>query len=540
MDIFSTCPIVPSLRKLMVMWFKSCFFIYISLFICNCSYFYENNITNQFEYYEDSTHNIDISNIDSVPKWNQIQGNTINFHYTKSAIWLRARASNETFKAGSILSFEWRVLDDIKLYFPNARKSYNEYRTGDSYPKSSWALPEALNPSFRIPKEPTDRYFYIQLQSSSLISFPILLLKENEFQNKILVESSATWSILCFSCVMLIISIFYTLAFRLREFFYYSIYVITNTMWCNTQFGNSFHSFWPNAIWWQGKAILFFLSVGIGASFQFTRLFLETKTKTPFTDKILKTLAAIGLISAIGVLFTEEYSFFSKVINLTYIVSIPLILLTGIKVFLMGEKRIIFFLTSWGLYFFFGYITIFYHLGITNYSLLAVYGPAFAFQLDLFFLLFNLFQKYQDLILNRNSILERMFTLESDQKNKYTKSKLEKIDYNHYLQKLELWMKEEKPYLDEKLDLEKTSIAIGLNIQQTSELINAKLKLSFRSYINSYRISEAKQILKNNPSVSVLSVAYETGFGSKSSFNSEFKKSTGITPLDFRKKQRVD
>ncbi|TGL39900.1 helix-turn-helix domain-containing protein [Leptospira perdikensis] len=521
-----------------MMWSKSFFFLYISLFICNCSYFYENNITNKFEYFEDKAYNIDISNIESVPKWNQIRENTINFHYSKSAIWLRARVSNETFKPKSILSFEWRVLDNIQLYFPNSKDSYTEYRTGDSYPKSSWAVPESLSPSFRIPDKATGTYFYVRLQSSSLISFPILLLNEYEFQNKILIESSATWSILCFSAVMLIISVFYTLAFRLREFFYYSIYVITNTLWCNTQFGNSFHTFWPNAIWWQGKAILFFLSVGIAASFQFTRLFLETKIKTPFTDKLLATLAATGIISAIGILVTEEYSFFSKVINITYIVSIPLILLTGIKVFLMGEKRIIFFLASWGLYFFFGYITIFYHLGITNYSLLAVYGPAFAFQLDLFFLLFNLFQKYQDLILNRNIILERMFTLESGPKNKYTKSKLEKIDYNHYLHKLELWMEEAKPYLDEKLDLEKTSIAIGLNIQQTSELINAKLETSFRSYINSYRILEAKQILKNKPEIPIISVAFATGFGSKSSFNSEFKKTTGLTPIEYRKESQ--
>lgn len=522
----------------MMMWSKFSLFLCLSLLICNCSYFYKNNITNKFESFEDKAHTIDISKIESVPKWNQVRANTINFHYTKSVIWLRAKVSDPSFQPESILSFEWRVLDHITLYYPNPGNSYTEYKTGDSFPKSNWAIPEALNPSFRIPFQSTEKYFYIRLQSSSLISFPILSLSETEFQNKILIESSANWSILCFACVMLIISIFYTVAFRLHEFFYYSIYVITNTLWCNTQFGNSFHSFWPNAIWWQGKAILFFLSIGIAASFQFTRLFLETKTKTPFTDRILKTLAFTGLVSAIGILTTEEYSFFSKVINLTYIVSIPLILLTGIKVFLMGEKRIIFFLASWGLYFLFGYITIFYHLGITDYSLLAVYGPAFAFQLDLFFLLFNLFQKHQDLILNRNKISERMSALESQLNNKYTKSKLEKIDYNHYIHKLELWMKEGKPYLDEKLDLEKTSIAIGLNVQQTSELINAKLALSFRSYINSYRISEAKQILKNNPEIPIISVAFATGFGSKSSFNSEFKKTTGITPIEYRKESQ--
>ncbi|MDF3818979.1 7TM diverse intracellular signaling domain-containing protein [Leptospira sp. 96542] len=521
------------------MWSKSCFLLCLGVLIWNCSYFNENNITNKFESYEDSDHHIDISNIELVPEWNQVTGNTINFYYSKNVIWLRAKTLDPNFKPGSILSFEWRVLDNITLYFPNEKHSYTEYKSGDSYPKSAWAIPEALNPSFRIPSRTTDPYFYIRLESKSLISFPILLLDENEFQNKIILETSATWSILCICAIMFIISVFYIFALRSNEFFYYSIYVITNTLWYNTQFGNSFHNFWPSAIWWQSKAILFFVSVGISASFQFTRFFLQTKTKTPLSDKILKILTFIGLISAIGILTTEEYSFFSKVIILNYMISIPLILLTGIRVLFLGEKKIIFFLASWGLYFLFGYIAIFYYLGITNYSILAVYGSVFAFPFDLFFLLFNLFQKHKDLTLDKNKILERMFALESQLNNRYAKSKLENIDYNHYTQRLESWMKEAKPYLDEKLDLEKTSLAIGLNIQQTSELVNAKLGMSFRSYINSYRIREAQQILKTNPETPIISIAFATGFGSKSSFNSEFKKSVGITPIEFRKKYQI-
>ncbi|WP_276403114.1 7TM diverse intracellular signaling domain-containing protein [Leptospira montravelensis] len=524
----------------MVMWLKSCFLIYISLFFCNCSYFYENNITNKFEYFEDVTHNVEITNIESVPEWNPFRVNTMNFQYTKSVIWLRAKTSNETFKPGSILSFEWRVLDNIKLYFPNSNHSYTEFKTGDSYPKVSWAVPEGLNPGFRIPFHSAEKYFYIRLQSSSLISFPILLLNEKEFQNKTILETSINWSLICICAIMFIISLFYALAFRMYAFLYYSIYVITHTLWYNTQYGNSFHSFWPYATWWQSKAILFFLSIGVATSFQFTRLFLQTKIKTPIADRILFLFALLGCFLAVAILFSDEYALLFKVIQLTYIVSIPFILLTGIRVYILGDKKIVFFLLSWGLYFVFGYISIFYYLGISKYSLLAAYGPVFAFPIDFFFLLFNLFQKYQDLTLSRNNISERMFKLESQLSNRYTKSKLENIDYNHYIQKLELWMKESKPYLDEMMDLEKTAKAIGLNVQQTSELINAKLGQSFRSYVNSYRIDEAKRLLKYNPELTILSIAFTTGFGSKSSFNSEFKKTLGITPLEFRKKIQLD
>ncbi|MCE9499615.1 MAG: helix-turn-helix domain-containing protein, partial [Leptospira sp.] len=127
-------------------------------------------------------------------------------------------------------------------------------------------------------------------------------------------------------------------------------------------------------------------------------------------------------------------------------------------------------------------------------------------------------------------------TIDISPRERYAKSKLETVNAEESLLRLDKWMRQAKPYLDEKLDLEITSNAIGLNIQQTSELLNSRLGMSFRSYLNSFRIEEAKEILKSRPEMNVLSIAYATGFGSKSTFNDEFKKSTGMTPVDYRKK----
>jgi len=63
---------------------------------------------------------------------------------------------------------------------------------------------------------------------------------------------------------------------------------------------------------------------------------------------------------------------------------------------------------------------------------------------------------------------------------------------------------------------------------------------NFYDFINRYRILEAKQLLTNpkDPKITVLEVLYEVGFNSKSSFNTLFKKYTGLTPTEFRKKQQ--
>ncbi|WP_109020797.1 7TM diverse intracellular signaling domain-containing protein [Leptospira kobayashii] len=494
------------------------------------------NITNRFEFFRDSTGNMTLEDIEKQTSWQKVKEDSLSFHFTKDILWLRASVKDPAFLPEKILSLEWKALDSAILYLPEGT-SYLSLRTGDSFPKSTWAVPKALDPSFQIPglNPAKKNYIYLRLQSISLISFPIYSMDEDAFYHKIVLETAVIWLILGFCAVMFVISLFYLIAFRLYEFFYYAVYVLATTLWYNTQFGNSFHTLWPNSTWWQSRSNLFFLALGIAASFQFVRMFLNTKRRTPWIDRLLLILATIGFVSSFCILFTQTNAFFSRVINLIYLISIPMILITGIRIYLKGEKRIQFFLLCWGTYLCVGYSSIFYYLGIIPYSLPILYGSMFIFPIDLFFLLFNLLQKYKDLAGERNEILQRFLTVKNSQNTRYTKSKLDSVNTNEFLVRLETWMSEAKPYLDETLDLEKTSQAIGLNLQQTSELINSQIGMSFRAYLNSYRIEEAKALLKTKPNLSVIAIAFTTGFGSKSVFNFEFKKSTGMTPIEYKK-----
>jgi AraC-like DNA-binding protein len=62
---------------------------------------------------------------------------------------------------------------------------------------------------------------------------------------------------------------------------------------------------------------------------------------------------------------------------------------------------------------------------------------------------------------------------------------------------------------------------------------------NFYDFINRHRIDEASRLLTNpaDEKITILEVLYEVGFNSKSSFNTLFKKYTGLTPTEFRKKQ---
>jgi AraC-like DNA-binding protein len=123
-------------------------------------------------------------------------------------------------------------------------------------------------------------------------------------------------------------------------------------------------------------------------------------------------------------------------------------------------------------------------------------------------------------------------------KAKYGRATVTDEDSNLYLEKLHQYMSNEKPYLSSTLTLKELAERLEINPRVLSRIINEKKGQNFFDFINNYRIDEAKMIL-SNPSkrkVTILEILYGVGFNSKSVFNTTFKKYTGFTPTEYRKK----
>ncbi|QQS35975.1 MAG: AraC family transcriptional regulator [Ignavibacteriales bacterium] len=103
--------------------------------------------------------------------------------------------------------------------------------------------------------------------------------------------------------------------------------------------------------------------------------------------------------------------------------------------------------------------------------------------------------------------------------------------------KLDNIMRETKPYLNPKLTLTELSEISGINTHLLSRIINEKHNKNFFAYVNSFRIEEFKQILEKEESknLTLLAIAFEAGFNSKTTFNTAFKKLTNQTPSEYFK-----
>lgn len=118
-----------------------------------------------------------------------------------------------------------------------------------------------------------------------------------------------------------------------------------------------------------------------------------------------------------------------------------------------------------------------------------------------------------------------------------TKTDSSAPNYNDWKEKLQKYMVSERPYLDNDMNLAKLSDGFGLNMHQLSATINNLIGKNFSNFINEYRIQEAKSILLDAKKThyTMLQVAYEAGFNSKTVFNTYFKKTLGCTPSKFKK-----
>jgi AraC-like DNA-binding protein len=117
---------------------------------------------------------------------------------------------------------------------------------------------------------------------------------------------------------------------------------------------------------------------------------------------------------------------------------------------------------------------------------------------------------------------------------KYAAKKIDNSTAQELVEKLEILMQLKKLYLNPNLKSSDVSVALNISTHQFSQLLNDNLKKSFSVYINHYRIEEAKQLIKSNSKYTLEAIGNESGFNSKSTFYTTFKRIVGVTPSTYK------
>jgi len=119
---------------------------------------------------------------------------------------------------------------------------------------------------------------------------------------------------------------------------------------------------------------------------------------------------------------------------------------------------------------------------------------------------------------------------------KYRTTLLQPAIAAEYLEQIEMALAEEELFKDPSLTLESFGRHLHIPPHHISQVINSNYAVNFSQHVNTYRLRHAQQLLsRTDGTMNILHIAYESGFNSKSAFNTFFKKETGLPPREYRR-----
>jgi TolB-like protein/AraC-like DNA-binding protein/Tfp pilus assembly protein PilF len=130
---------------------------------------------------------------------------------------------------------------------------------------------------------------------------------------------------------------------------------------------------------------------------------------------------------------------------------------------------------------------------------------------------------------------------DNEKKGNKKKALLNEATVKAFKDKLTYFIEKKELFLNPDLSLRSLAEELDIHPNQLSWILNESIGKNFNAYINHYRIKEFKRLAKD-PSkshITVIGLAYESGFNSKTVFNTYFKKETGLTPRQFLKSLKV-
>ena len=131
--------------------------------------------------------------------------------------------------------------------------------------------------------------------------------------------------------------------------------------------------------------------------------------------------------------------------------------------------------------------------------------------------------------------------LEVEKVKKYEKSSLTEEMSESIHKQLQQVMQQERLYENPELSLNDLATHLNVHPNNLSQVINANEGKTFFDYINYHRVEAFKKMVKipQNQKYTLLGLAYDCGFNSKTSFNRNFKKATGFAPSEYLKQLNI-
>ncbi|WP_276484933.1 helix-turn-helix domain-containing protein [Paraflavitalea pollutisoli] len=127
-------------------------------------------------------------------------------------------------------------------------------------------------------------------------------------------------------------------------------------------------------------------------------------------------------------------------------------------------------------------------------------------------------------------------TVPAEQVEKYRFSSLDESKALAVREQLLALVSTEKVYLQRDFKIKDLADRLNIPVHTLSQVLNERLGVGFSDFVNKLRVEEAVRLLAAGDDSKIESLALDTGFNNKVSFNKAFKKFTGVTPSQYKNK----
>jgi len=274
---------------------------------------------------------------------------TPNDGYGAPAHWARFEVRNDTERREWLLSVAYAPLDRVQLYVVDASGAVvEEASTGDALPFAERPL-ENRNYVFPLElRSGEEAAIYLRVETEGALVLPVTLSAPDRFVAK---EQSVVLLLGGYYGIMLIMIIYNSvLAVSLRSKAYlYYVYINVSTLFLYlTLNGTAYQYIWPEAVWWNNRAIVFFICLSHVAALLFTRTILNMKNESPRMYKTFTGLIGLETLN-IAVLFVNYPLGLKLSINSIVVIQM-LMIAASLAGWRKGSHTAKFFLLGWGVF----------------------------------------------------------------------------------------------------------------------------------------------------------------------------------------------
>ncbi len=349
-----------------------------------------------------------------------------NFSYTSSVYWVKFQLTNDSNENDWLLEIDNPTLDNVTLYSSESNLNFSRELTGDLLPFDMRDM-DHRNFIFNLDLEPNhEKLIYLRFETQGAMQFPLTVYSPPSFLDKSELEYGILGMFVGLGVVMAFYNLFLFFSLRNKSYLYYVIFIVANVFTHLAFTGLAYQHIWSDAVWWNNRSIVFFMSTSNIIAILFAKSFLEVKQNIPRLNRLLNVLV-LFTVTVIIILMVS----YPTALNLSIvgIAITSIVIIAGAYMCLKkGFRPARYFLLAWIIFFGGVVISILADSGFIPVNFYTKYAWQLSSSLELILLSFALADKINTMRLEKeqakkNAIKSQKEMLESLQRNDKLKDK---------------------------------------------------------------------------------------------------------------------